>query len=145
MPSVCVDASLVLALLLPEENSEKVRNLWERWRSDAIHAVAPPMLLAEVSSVLRGAVHFRRIDPDEGDQAFQAFGHMPIRIREYADLLERAWGIAKRFNQPQVYDSLYLAVAEREGCDFWTGDKRLAKATQVPWIRWIGDVELSSL
>jgi hypothetical protein len=32
MPSVCVDASLVIILLLPDERREFVRVLWAEWQ-----------------------------------------------------------------------------------------------------------------
>jgi predicted nucleic acid-binding protein len=40
-----------------------------------------------------------------------------------------------------AYDSAYLALAEQEGCDLWTGDLSLYRAVskKLRWVRWIGD------
>ncbi len=42
----------------------------------------------------------------------------------------RAIELAHRFHLPAAYDAQYLALAEREGCDFWTADQRLRNTVQ---------------
>lgn len=37
--------------------------------------------------------------------------------------------ISDRFDLPATYDAHYLALAENLDCEFWTADKRLARAT----------------
>ena len=47
--------------------------------------------------------------------------------------------------EPEViqaaYDAAYLALAEAEKCDLWTGDKAFYQAVkgELPWVKWIGD------
>jgi predicted nucleic acid-binding protein len=50
---VCVDASLVLKLVLGEDDSPQVLTLWRRWIDESITVIAPPLLAYEVTSVLR--------------------------------------------------------------------------------------------
>ncbi|MFN4218617.1 MAG: type II toxin-antitoxin system VapC family toxin [Candidatus Bipolaricaulia bacterium] len=40
-----------------------------------------------------------------------------------------------------AYDSAYLALAEQESCDLWTGDLSFYRAVskKLRWVRWIGD------
>ena len=139
MPTVCVDASLVLMLLLPDEHSEGVETLWSHWEQDQITLLGPPLLYAEVPSVLREAVFFGRIKPEEGERAFEAFFDMPIAISSRPDLHLLAWHLAKMHNRPKLYDSMYLAVAQAESCELWTGDRRLFNAVNLPWVKWIGE------
>ena len=42
-----------------------------------------------------------------------------------------------RRNRPEAYDTQYLAVAEREGCEFWTTDSRLYNSVHhtLPWVQ----------
>lgn len=42
----------------------------------------------------------------------------------------RAMEIADTAEQQTPYDACYLALAEREGCEYWTDDERLARAAQ---------------
>ena len=135
---ICVDASLVLKLLLTDELNAEVDSLFSRWAQDSTTVIGPPLLYAEVPSVLREAVYFGRINPEEGERSFEAFCELDIAISNRADLHILAWALAKEHRQPRIYDSMYLAVARSEECDFWTGDLRLANAVNAPWVKWVG-------
>jgi predicted nucleic acid-binding protein len=132
---VCVDASLVLMLLIEEERSERAEALWARWQAEGATPLGPPLLFAEVPSVLRAAVFFGRLSPAEGDEAFETFCAMGIAVSRRPDLHRLAWVLAKQHRRPRVYDSFYLAAAQAEGCELWTGDRRLANAVRLPWVR----------
>jgi len=138
---VCVDASLVIAWLLPEELSEEAFALKKRWASGGVELVAPVMLTSEVPSVLRQAVYRERILGGEGDEAFASFVEMPIRIVQPENLLPRAWEIGKSVNAPRLYDAFYVALADIAGCELWTADRRLANLvhTRFPQVRWLGE------
>ncbi|MCI0440964.1 MAG: type II toxin-antitoxin system VapC family toxin [Chloroflexi bacterium] len=129
---------MVVKFLLPDEYSEQFASLWTRWKEDDITVIGPPLLYAEVPSVIREAVFFHRITPEEGEQAFAVFLDMGIVISSRRDLHLLAWELAKRHNRPRTYDSFYLAAAQAEGCELWTGDRRLFNAVRLPWVRWIG-------
>ena len=135
MPSVCVDASLLLILLLPDERREFVRALWARWQAERATLLGPSLLYEEVPSVLRAAVFFGRLRPEEGEEAFETFCAMGIGVSRRPDLHRLAWELAKQHRRPRVYDSFYLAAAQAEGCELWTGDRRLANAVSLPWVR----------
>ena len=58
-------------------------------------------------------------------------------------LHERALGWADRLGYSKAYDAHYLALAEQEGIELWTADRRLANGAQqagAHWVRWIGEV-----
>ncbi|PKB81017.1 MAG: hypothetical protein BZY88_07270 [SAR202 cluster bacterium Io17-Chloro-G9] len=140
MPRVCVDANLVVARVLPDERSDGLETLWSLWQQENIAPFGPPLLYAEVPSVLRGTVHFGRISAAEGDRAFQDFHDLGIAISTRADLHILAWALAKEHNRPSAdCDAMYLAAAQAEGCELWTGDRRLVNAVNLPWVRWIGE------
>lgn len=141
MPVVCVDASLVLMLLLPDEHRDWVDSLWHHWARENVTPFSAPLLYAEVTSVLREAVFFGRLESEEGDQAFDTFCELSIPTSTRTDLHRLAWGLAKEHHQPRAYDATYLAVARAEGCDLWTGDRRLVNSVALPWVKWAGDHE----
>ena len=134
----CVDASLVLMMLLPDEHSTQVDTLFSGWTQRDVTLVGPPLLYVEVPSVLREAVYFGRISPEDGESAFETFCDLEITIRDRTDLHLLAWELAKEFRRPRLYDSMYLAVARAESCELWTGDLRLVNAVNQPWVRWVG-------
>jgi len=136
---ICVDASLALSLFVPNPQTAQVRLLWGKWEASQDDLVAPPLFFAEVTSVLRQHVYFRRIAVDEGERAFADFMQVGVRSVSPPDLQPRAWGLAKEFGLPRAYDAQYLAVAATLGCDLWTADGRLARAVRVPWVRLVGE------
>ena len=134
----CVDASLVLMLWLPGEHSGQAEALFTQWANESVSLICPPLLFAEVPSVLRAAVFFSRINHQEGERAFEAFCQLDISISNRGDLHILAWELAKEHRRPRIFDSMYLAVARAEGCELWTGDLRLANAVGQPWVKWVG-------
>jgi predicted nucleic acid-binding protein len=46
-----------------------------------------------------------------------------------------------RLRRVAAYDSFYLALAQRLGCELWTFDRRLANAAAAPWVRYMGNVQ----
>jgi predicted nucleic acid-binding protein len=60
-------------------------------------------------------------------------------VRLYGDeqLHRRALALAERFSLPAAYDVHYLALADWLGGEFWTADRKLARAVggELPWVR----------
>lgn len=142
MARVCVDASLVLLWLLPQELSPQADALWQRWESAQVSKIAPPVLYAEVPSVLREAVFHRRFTPEEGDEAFQAFCELGIEVLSPQHLHLHAWEMGKAYNAPGLYDLHYLALAELERCELWKADRRLVDMVRGRslWAKWVGEI-----
>lgn len=139
---VCVDASFALKLVLAEEDSEKARMLWESWIKSDVEILAPPLLLYEGASAIRGLVYRKMLTLEKGDLAFRALQAQAITFSSPPEIHDKAWNLAKMLNQPKVYDCHYLALAELSNCEFWTADERLFNAVkkQLRWVKWIGGV-----
>lgn len=137
---VCVDASFLIKLVLPEPFSEQADVLWEGWTQQGVHKVAPRLLRYEATSVLRKSVHRRLLTDGEADDAFRQAMSLRVELLDPADLHERAWEMARRLAQPTAYDSHYLALAGLLDCRFWTGDERLFNAVHpvLDWVSWVG-------
>jgi predicted nucleic acid-binding protein len=140
---VCVDASLILKLVLPEEYSERALMLWKNWLRDGIQPVSPRLLVYEVTSVLRKHAHRGVLPQSSAEEAFAAINRIiteQIEITDPSDMHEKAWELAGRFNRPTAYDCHYLALAEHMQCPFWTADERLFNVVRdkLEWVSWIG-------
>jgi predicted nucleic acid-binding protein len=62
-----------------------------------------------------------------------------ISLRDFAPLYEKAWTLALA-HERSVYDAAYLALAEQCGCEFYTGDKRFARAASgTGLVKWVGE------
>ena len=144
---ICVDASLVLALLLKDEDlSTPAETLFVAWQKAQELLVAPSLLMFEVLSGLRLAVYTNRIRAEDGDALFSAFQQLGIQLRVRSDLPDRMWEIGKRLNPPRLYDASYLALGEVEECEVWTADRRLLNlvGARMPRLRWVGQYDGST-
>ncbi len=138
--SICVDASLALKLVLAESESDAAQAEWQSWLQAGVEIVAPDLFIYETVSVLRNRVYRREITPSEADEGFRVLTTLDIRFYEPAGIRQAAWELARRFNRPTVYDAFYLALAQEQGCEFWTGDKRLYNSvkSQLKWVHTVG-------
>lgn len=143
METVCVDASLALSWLLPTDVSKPSEALLQGWLQTGAALVGPPLLYAEVVSVLRNKVHRRLLTPEDGDEALDIFLALGIKAREPAGLHATAYSLATDMRRPQAYDAQYVALARLQGCELWTCDRRLHAAfgPRFPWVRLVALAE----
>ncbi len=139
---VCVDASLALKLILAEKDSDRVRSLWDEWNRNRFEILAPPLFMYEGASAIRGQIYRGLLSQERGDFAFQAYQAQGVTLLSTSELHQRAWDIAKQLNQPKVYDSYYLGLAEILDCEMWTADERLFNTVKdkFPRVKWIGQI-----
>ncbi|MDI6871099.1 MAG: type II toxin-antitoxin system VapC family toxin [Bacillota bacterium] len=136
--TLCLDASLIVKLVTPEPGSDQVRGWFGPHAEEEI--VAPHFLLAEVLSTLRRKCRNGELTPAEAREAIRFLDGLSLRLMWSWTLAERALALAEELDQPTVYDTLYLAVGEAAGCEFWTADERFARcaAPRYPFVRLLG-------
>lgn len=141
MDKVCIDASLALKWVLPEVYTDRAQELLRSWLVQGISLIAPTLSIHEIASALRNKVHRQIITMDEGFSVLNQIRGGNIELKYERELVENGWEMAGRLELPTAYDSFYLALAEQEGCEFWTADKNLVnilESNKVKWARWIG-------
>ncbi len=133
---ICVDASVVVRLVESTTPDSPAIRLWRGWYEDGRPIVAPSLLYYEVSNALHRYVVMGELLPEEATEALEAALRIEINMYFDADLHRRALHLAKSLSLSATYDAHYLALAERLGADFWTGDHRLVRAVQhaLPWV-----------
>lgn len=142
---VCVDASLVLRMLVPGPYSQNALNLLSLWSEQETSLIAPSLLAFEVTSVLRLYIYQNELTHDEGKVALEQFTQMGIRLSHRRGIFPQALDLAIEFYRPRAYDTAYLALAQMNGCEFWTADKKLYNVVEekLKWVHWIGEYELN--
>ena len=136
-----VNASVALKWHLPQEPfAQQAIALLNDWRKGALELLAPEIFFAEISYALVRAIRRGRLLPEEADAILIDLLAVSIRSFPIQPLVQRATEIAIRYQQ-NSYDCLYVALAEREGVELWTGDERLVNALSphFPFIRFIGE------
>lgn len=139
---ICVDASLVLAFLLPDEEfTQQATGLFAEWRETREPMIAPALLIFEVLSGIRLATYASRIDVEQADNSYATFRGMPIRVSDADSLADRCWSLGKLLNPPRLYDVSYLALGDIEDCEVWTADRRFVRfvAGRSPRLKWVGE------
>jgi predicted nucleic acid-binding protein len=142
MPERCVDASVAIKwVIVGEAWRKKARKLLRDSIASGIDLIAPPLYEYEKQSVLQWRLHSHELILDEVDIAITRLSVINAQIVTHPTMLSRARQIARQFNQPRIYDSVYAALAELRGCEFWTADKAFFEAVQstLPFVKYLRD------
>lgn len=142
--SVVVDANLIAALVLPLPYSDQATQKIMTWKRADLELLAPVLLEYETAEILRKAVVAQWLTTDLAVEAIGEILTLNIRcLAPTTHLHERALCWADRLGHSKAYDAHYLALAEQEGMELWTADRRLANGAQqagAHWVHWIGEV-----
>lgn len=122
---VCPDASFVLAWFVPSDRSEAVSDIWRQLLRRGDQLIAPPLLYAEVTSVLRRCAASGSLTAADTLAAVRHLFRIPITTVHRHAVYERALELAERLGQPKAYDSQYIAVSDLEGGALFTLDEGL--------------------
>lgn len=127
--AICVDASFMVKLVLPEAGSEQAEALWDRWLAGGILVFAPALMPFEAISAIRKQVQRNLIATTRGEAAVDAFSALAqdIILQPAADLYSAAWSLANRYQRPNLYDAYYVALADSLDCPLWSADDHLRR------------------
>ncbi|MGH7965762.1 MAG: type II toxin-antitoxin system VapC family toxin [Candidatus Binatia bacterium] len=138
-----VDCSVVVKWKIPAEDyAAEAEGLLLDWQQQAVDLCAPNLLQSEVISAFLHAYRRGRVSEDEAKIAVQDLLALPFLLYDVAPIAVRAFTMSRQYNQ-RSYDCIYVALAEREGVEVWTGDRRLYNAlcAHLAFVRWIGDYQ----
>jgi predicted nucleic acid-binding protein len=142
---VVVDASLALKWVLIEEDSDIAKMLLSRWIDEGKEIRAPALLAYEVTNIIYRQVFANKSTYEEANQELTDLFSVGIvfTFSLYENISTQAMKLAHRFNLPAAYDAHYLALAERENCEYWTADTRLWNSVKnkLSWVHWLGDYQ----
>lgn len=130
-----LDASVAVKLVLPEHDSAKALTLEADYRNQTHDLIAPDTFPVEIAHALTKAERRGLLLPGQAAARLSRILTYPPDLIPYLPLLSRAVEIAAQA-RIGVYDCLYVALAEREGCELVTADLRLVTnlGTQFPII-----------
>lgn len=143
--TIVIDANIAVRCVLPIGAGHELRCV-QRWKRAGVTLAAPDLWLIEVASALRKAVHLNLVTADEALTSLDDLSALDVQLLSIeVSLCKSAFQWAARLNQSKAYDGLYLALAERLGEEFWTGDERLVHQTRklgCDWVHWVGELRL---
>ena len=118
--TLVVDASVAAKWFFPEVHSAAASRL----RRGTEPMIAPAHFDAEIANIFWKRVRMGQL---QTEQALRALAGLPRVVDSgfgLPGLVGRAFDIAVRFDR-SIDDSLYVALAVQEGCEFVTADRRL--------------------
>jgi predicted nucleic acid-binding protein len=136
-----IDTSVDIKTYVQEQDSGKAVRLRNDYHQGGHELIAPDIFPTEMCSVLMILERSGKIKPGDADLFFKQFLNEVPPLQPAIPLLPRALEIGKQFRQT-VYDCLYVALAERDGCELVTADDKLVNAVKstLPFV-----IPLSSL
>jgi len=119
-----LDVSAALCWVLPREGSSKAIQLREEF-SRGVHAlIAPSIFAAEAASALTKAERQKLIAIGHARFLLADILNTAPTMHPFEPMLSRAVDISSQFRSG-CYDCLYIALAERENCQFVTDDQKV--------------------
>jgi predicted nucleic acid-binding protein len=136
-----IDSSVSFKWVVPEVDTDKALRLRTDFRNAVLELIAPDVFYLETGHALTRAERQGRIPVGDAVPLLADVLSTPPIFYPSLPLLMRACEISSQM-RIGIYDCLYVALAEREGCQLVTADDKLVKnlSTQFAFI-----VALSSL
>lgn len=139
---VVPDSNLIVAQVISLTYSEAATHKMQEWLDRDVDLVIPTLAASEIVSTLRKAAVVMKLSDDQVSAALNSI--LVLRIREVPPtpvLHQIALVWAMRLNQTVAYDAAFLALAESEGAEFWTADRRLVNAARNLGLAWVHGVD----
>lgn len=122
-----IDASALVKLVIPEDDSEKMQALATLHRAATIRLLIPDFALTECANVLGRYARRTGTPPEDMQEAFQILCQLGLEEVGHRAFVEEALTLAMQHDR-SVYDVLYLALALKEGVSLMTADERFVNA-----------------
>jgi predicted nucleic acid-binding protein len=130
-----LDSSTAVKWVLPEVDSDKADHLRDAFIQAIHELLAPEVFHVELAHALTRAERQKRIVQGEAEDLWNEVMSTPPQLVPSFPLMPRAIQISS-VSRASVYDCLYVALAERENCEFVTADTKLVNnlQNQFPFI-----------
>ncbi len=131
-----VDASVVVDWVAPDADPALAAlAALEQLAADDAELLAPRLLLEEVSNALLTGVRRGRWSGTAADTARSLLRELPVRLVDEPQDLDRAWDLARRYDNHPIYDLVYVALAERRRTQLVTADESLRhRLVGLDWL-----------
>ncbi len=131
-----VDASVVVDWVAPNADPGlPAVAVLSRLAADDAELLAPRLLIEEVSNALLTGVRRERWSGAAADAAQGLLRQLPVRLLDEPRDLDRAWDLARRYDNHPIYDLVYVALAERRRTRLITADSRLRQTlVGLDWL-----------
>ena len=118
-----LDASVAICWVIPRPLTPKAVRLRDEYQRQIHELLAPAIFIDEVASGLTKAERQKLIPVGQAASLYAQVMNEPVALLPHLPLVTRAIDISSR-TRSGYYDCLYVALAEREGCQLITADQK---------------------
>ncbi|HSO48679.1 MAG TPA: type II toxin-antitoxin system VapC family toxin [Rhizobiaceae bacterium] len=138
--TLVVDASLIIAAVMPDEDSEIASTVLDRIADEG--AVAPGIFTWEVANVLSIAIRRKRLSFQDAEDILEDLADLDIvcEATEAGRVRAEVFGLSQR-HALSVYDAGYLELARRLNAPLATLDRQLARAGRAEGVDLVSGIE----
>lgn len=122
-----LDSNVAIKWVLPESDSPRALAFLDDFLRGVHELITPDVFPVEAAHALTKAERRGMIRHSESKDKLADVISVGVVLHPYLPLLERAMEVSCQA-RIGVYDCLYVALAEREGCELITADSRLANS-----------------
>jgi predicted nucleic acid-binding protein len=140
IPTLVVDASVVVKWLLPEDGQSQAYYLQDLYADEKLNLIAPPILIAEVGSALARRCRRSELSAEAARLCFSALIENSPVLLHFTALESAAFDLALAHGRP-IYDCFYLALALHHQCGLVTADEKFVRtmSPEFPSVRSLKD------
>ena len=145
MSRIVIDASVGFkwcVLAESEPLAAEADQLLDSLVMGGIEVLVPDLFWAEIGNILWKYFRRQKATLEACQTALASLQNMRLMTRPSADLVPEALEIAAAYGRT-VYDSLYIALAQRKQTNLITADEKLANALALYLpVKWLGALPL---
>jgi predicted nucleic acid-binding protein len=131
-----LDASVAISWVLPYPLSSQAKRLRDEFTRQIHDLIAPTCFADEVASALTKAERQKIIVVGQAVGLLSDILQTSPMLIPHSHLLSRATIISSQ-TRSGLFDCIYIALAEQEGCEVLTADQKLVRnvQNQFPFVR----------
>ena len=134
--AVVVDASIAIKWFVAEPNSDVADRLLQQ----RIDLHAPILLMSEFANGLWKNFRKELIDRVQAEASLRSIRRTIAHWHATEPMLDRALELSLRLDHP-IYDFIYAALAERNGLQCVTADRRFMRTIEkTEYAKWVVDL-----
>jgi predicted nucleic acid-binding protein len=124
MKKVVIDASFLLAVLLPDERPQKkFKKILDDYAEGKLEFLAPNLIKYEVTNGIKSAVLRKRIDRKIGAELVEILDE--FEIKTFTTNYSRVFQLGLKYKL-SAYDAAYLSLAKDKKVELLSLDKKLS-------------------
>jgi len=127
-----VDTSIIVQALITDTHTPNVKALFRAWKPED-SLIIPEFCILECTNVLWKYVRFHGMLQSTAETLIQHLEGLPLTIHSTNGLLNRSIQVGLA-HQLAIYDSIYIALAEKLSFPLITDDSKQTKAASAEGI-----------